>query len=71
MKIEDKKTKKIELRLSEEDYKFLKVASFSMGQSVSGMIRMICSATINATKVQVQQGKINLDDYKTLFDNKL
>lgn len=71
MKIENKKTKKVELRVSDDDYKILKIASFSMGQSVSGMIRMVCQATINATRVQIQQGKINIEDYKTLFDDQL
>lgn len=69
MKIETKKTKKIEIRVSEEDYKILKVASFSMGQTISGMLRMIMQASINATKVQIQQGKIKIEDIETLLNN--
>lgn len=69
MKIETKKTKKIEIRVSEEDYKILKVASFSMGQTISGMLRMIMQASINATKIQIQQGKIKLEDVETLLNN--
>lgn len=69
MKVETKKTKKVEIRVSEEDYKYLKVAAYSMGQSISGMLRMISQASINAAKIQVQQGKINLEDIEALYNN--
>ena len=42
-----------------------------MGQSVSGMLRMISQASINAAKIQVQQGKIKLEDIETLYNDKL
>lgn len=69
MKLEEKKTKKIEIRVSEDDYNMLKIASFGMGQTVSGMLRMIAQATINATKIQVQQGKITSENIKTILDD--
>ena len=69
MKVETKKTKKVEIRLSEDDYKYLKVAAYSMGQSISGMLRMISQASINAAKIQVQQGKIKLEDIEALYNN--
>lgn len=69
MKVETKKTKKVEIRVSEEDYKYLKVAAYSMGQSISGMLRMISQASINAAKIQVQQGKIKLEDVEALYNN--
>ena len=69
MKVETKKTKKVEIRVSEDDYKYLKVASYSMGQSISGMLRMISQASINAAKIQVQQGKIKLEDIEALYNN--
>jgi len=71
MKIETQKKKKVEIRVSEEDYIYLKVAAYSMGQTVSGMLRMISQASINAAKVQVQQGKIKLEDIQALYDDKL
>ena len=71
MKVETSKKKKVEIRISEEDYKYLKVAAYSMGQSVSGMLRMISQASINAAKIQVQQGKIKLEDIETLYNDKL
>lgn len=69
MKVETKKTKKVEIRVSEDDYKYLKVAAYSMGQSISGMLRMISQASINAVKIQVQQGKIKLEDIEALYNN--
>ena len=69
MKVETKKTKKVEISVSEEDYKYLKVAAYSMGQSISGMLRMISQASINAAKIQVQQGKIKLEDIEALYNN--
>lgn len=71
MKVETAKKKKIEIRISEDDYKYLKVAAYSMGLSVSGMLRMISRASINAAKIQVQQGKIKLEDVETLYNDKL
>lgn len=69
MKVEKKKTKKVEIRVSEDDYKYLKFAAYSMGQSISGMLRMISQASINAAKMQVQQGKIKLEDIEALYNN--
>lgn len=69
MKVETKKTKKVEIRVSEDDYKYLKVAAYSMGQSISGMLRMISQASINAAKIQVQQEKIKLEDIEALYNN--
>ena len=71
MKVESKKTKKVEIRVSEDDYKYLKLAAYSMGQSVSGMLRMISQASINAAKIQVQQGKIKIEDVEALYNDKL
>ena len=68
-KIETNKTKKVEIRVSEDDYKYLKVAAYSCGQSVSGMLRMISQASINAAKVQVQQGKLKLEDIEALYND--
>ena len=69
MKVETKKTKKVEIRVSEDDYKYLKVAAYGMGQSISGMLRMISQASINAAKIQVQQGKIKIEDIEVLYNN--
>lgn len=71
MKVETAKKKKVEIRISEDDYKYLKIAAYSMGQSVSGMLRMISQASINAAKIQVQQGKIKLEDIEILYNDKL
>lgn len=71
MKVETTKKKKVEIRVSEEDYKYLKIAAYSMGQSVSGMLRMISQASINAAKLQVKEGKIKVEDVEALYNDKL
>lgn len=71
MKVETAKEKRVEIRISEDDYKYLKVAAYSMGQSVSGMLRMISRASINAAKMNVQQGRIRLEDVEAIFNDKL
>lgn len=71
MKVGTKKTKKVEIRVAEDDYKYLKLAAYSMGQSVSGMLRMISQSSINAAKIQVQQGKIKIEDVEALYNDKL
>lgn len=69
MKVTKSKTKKVEIRVSEDDYVYLKIAAYSMGQTVSGMLRMMSQASINAAKVQVQSGKIKLEDFQTVLDD--
>lgn len=71
MKVTKSKTKKVEIRVSEDDYVYLKIAAYSMGQTVSGMLRMMSQASINAAKVQVQSGKIKLEDFQTVLDDQL
>lgn len=71
MKTTPNKTKKLEIRLSEEDYKLLKIASYTIGQKPSAMVRMFIDTTINTLKIKVRKGEINLEDFESLFDNKL
>lgn len=68
-KTSQNKTKRLEIRLSEEDLKLLKIASFCIGQTPSQTIRMFIDTTINSLRVKVKQGEINLEDYETLLND--
>jgi hypothetical protein len=42
-----------------------------MGLTPSKLLRMLADSSINAVKIQVEKGVINLEDFKTLFNDKL
>ena len=69
MKTTENKTKRLEIRLTEEDLKLLKVASYCIGQTPSQMVRMFIDSTINGLKIKVKQGEIKLEDFETLFND--
>lgn len=71
MKTTPKKDKRLEIRISEEDFKYLKIASFTIGQTPSEMIRMFITTTVNSLKIKVNQGVIKIEDFETLFNDKL
>lgn len=68
MKLSDNKTRKIEFRISEEDYKYLKCGAYTMGQTISSMFRLLAQTTVNAVKAQEREGKINVDNVVKLYD---
>lgn len=63
------KTCKVEFRVTKDDLKYLKIASYVMGQTVSGMVRLMAQSTINSVKLQINQGKIKIEDFKTILDD--
>lgn len=69
MKTSTNKDKRLEIRISEEDLKLLKVASYCIGQTPSQMVRMFIDTTINGLKIKVKQGEIKLEDFETLFND--
>lgn len=71
MKMTDNKDKRLEIRISEEDLKLLKICAYTIGQTPSKMIRMFVDTTINAMKIKIKQGEIKLEDFEGLFDDKL
>lgn len=71
MKLEDNKNKTVSLRLSVEDYKYLSIVAYMGGMTISKYLRTLASASINAVKLNVQQGKIKIEDFETIFDNQL
>lgn len=71
MKTTEKKDKRLEIRVSDEDLKLLKVASYTIGQTPSKLIRMFIDSTINTLKMKIRKGELNLEDYQALWDDKL
>ena len=68
-KISENKTKKIECRISEADYKLLKVSAYMMGNSVSGLIRLLVQTAVNSLKLKIAKGELNLEDFEAVFDD--
>ena len=69
--IKDKKDKRIEIRVTDEELKLLKITAFSIGQTPSSMLRMFVDTTINSLKLKVSKGEMNLEDYEAIFNDKL
>lgn len=71
MKLTPNKTKRLEIRLTEEDHKLLKICAYTIGQTPSSMVRMFIDSTLNAMKLKIKQGEIKLEDYEALFYDQL
>lgn len=69
MKTTTNKDKRLEIRISEEDLKLLKVASYCIGQTPSQTVRMFIDTTINALKLKISKGEINLEDFKAVLND--
>lgn len=71
MKLTDNKTKRLEIRLTDEELKLLKVCAWTIGQTPSSMVRMFINTTINALRLKIEQGEINLEDFEAVLNDKL
>lgn len=71
MKTTENKTKKVEVRVTEDDYKLLKISAYAIGQTPSSMVRMFIKSTLNALRLKIDSGEINIEDYKTILDDQL
>lgn len=69
--LQDNKDKKISVRISEKDYKYLAVVAYMAGMTVSKYIRTLCDASINAIKISEVKGQVNIEDFKALLNDKL
>lgn len=65
----ENKNKKISIRLSEVDYKYLQALAYMAGMDVSKYIRTLCDASINAIKLSEKQGKVKLEDIQAVLNN--
>ena len=67
MKTSQNKNKRLEIRISEDDLKLLKIASYCIGQTPSQMLRMFIDSTIHGLKIKVRQGEIKLEDFEAIL----
>ena len=69
--IDQKKDRRITVRISDSDYKNLAAVAYMAGMNVSKYVRMIAQASISAAKVQEQKGAFKIEDIETLLNDKL
>lgn len=69
MKTTENKTARLEIRLTKDDLNLLKIASFTIGQTPSALVRMFIDTTINTLKLKIQKGELKLEDFQTILDN--
>lgn len=67
--IKEKKNDSITIRMTSEEKFLLKVAAYQAGTTPSKMLRMVMDAALNAVRLEVQKGVINLEDFKTLLND--
>lgn len=65
----ENKTKVVSIRMTEEDYKLLRVGAYTLGLTPSKMLRMLADSTINAVRVQLKTGKINYEDIESILND--
>lgn len=69
--IDEKKDRRITIRVSASDFDYLAAVAYMAGMNVSKYLRTLAQASISAAKVQEQKGVFKLEDIKTLFNHKL
>lgn len=69
MATEKKKEKIVSVRMNEEDFKYLKVAAFTIGMTPSRLLRMLADSSINGIKIKVKQGQINIEDIESICND--
>lgn len=69
MKTSKNKDKRLEIRISEEDLKLLKIAAYCVGQKPSQMVRMFIDTTINALKIKIKKGEMKVEDFETILND--
>lgn len=69
--IDQKKDRRITVRIAESDYKYLAAVAYMAGMNVSKYVRMIAQASISAAKVQEQKGAFKIEDIEAIFNDKL
>lgn len=67
--IKEKKTKTVSVRLSEEENLMFRIACYQTGTTPSKFLRMMINAAVNAVKMEIEKGAINIEDYKAVLDD--
>ena len=69
--ISEKKDKRITIRFSENDYKYLACVACMAGMDISQYLRTLANASITALKVQEQKGAFNFENFEAVLNDKL
>lgn len=69
--LKEKKDKTMQIRISNDDYKLFKIASYTIGQKPSQMVRMFIDTTVNALRLKVNRGELKIEDYESIINDKL
>lgn len=69
--LNENKERRVSIRFSDSDYRYLSILAYMAGMNVSKYVRTVCDASINAIKLSEAQGKVKLEDFKAVLDDKL
>ena len=68
-KIAENKTKRVEIRLTEKELKYLKFAAYSMGQNVSKTISQYVNILVNGIDLKLKKGELSLADIEAVCND--
>lgn len=69
--LDERKEKRITIRLSADDYEMLSYVSFVAGMTNAKYVRTLIKATVAAVRVQRAKGVITDADIKAVLDSEL
>lgn len=67
--IKDKKTKLLQVRVNEEDYKLFQASAYLVGMNTSSLIRVFFDSTVRTIKLKLKQGDITYEDIENLLND--
>lgn len=65
--VKEKKDRKVSIRMSNEDFKYLTYVAYMAGLPLSMYIRSICDSAINGFKLALLKGDVKLEDFEKIF----
>lgn len=69
MKLEPNKTKTMQVRITQEQWRLLNIASKSAGITPSKLVRMFVDQSCVAIKIQIKQGGHTIEDFEALLND--
>lgn len=65
--LKEKKTKRLEIRLTDEEFNLIKVCALTIGHTPSSFLRMFIDSSIVQLQIKIKKGEVNLEDFSCYF----
>lgn len=71
MKLKDAKTKRFELRMTDEEYRLLQLTAEYIGRTPTDFIRLLLNGAFTEMRVVLDKGEKNNENEQTVCDDQL